>query len=95
MSRILEIFKNTSWVMISQIITSVFGFVWAISLARYLGVFEFGILSFATSFTYLLAFFMDLGIYNYVTRDLSRNKDLASKYIGNGIPLKFKLIHYI
>lgn len=87
----MEIFKNTSWIMISQLITSIFGFFWVILIARYLGVSEFGILTFAMSFTGLLAIFMDLGISTYTTRDLSRDHSLASKYIGNGISLKILL----
>lgn len=87
----MEIFKNTSWIMISQIITSIFGFVWVILIARYLGVSEFGILTFAISFTGLMAIFMDLGISTYTTRDLARDHELANKYIGNGIPLKILL----
>ena len=87
----MEIFKNTSWIMISQIITSIFGFVWVILIARYLGVSEFGILTFGISFASLMAIFMDLGISTYTTRDLSRDPELASKYIGNGIPLKIVL----
>lgn len=87
----MDIFKNTSWVMVSQIITSIFGFFWTILIARYLGVSEYGILTFATSFTGIMNIFMDLGITTYTTRDLSRNTDLSSFYVGNGIPLKIIL----
>ena len=87
----MEIFKNTSWVMISQIITSVFGFFWIILMARYLGVSEFGILTFGLSFATLMSIFMDLGFSTFTTRDLSQNQELVSKYIGNGIPLKILL----
>lgn len=87
----MEIFKNTSWVMTSQIITSIFGFFWVILIARYLGVSEFGILTFAMSFTGLMSIFMDFGISTYTTRDLSRDPELASKYFGNGISLKIFL----
>lgn len=88
MSAIKETFKNTSWLLISQIITSIFGFVWIVLLARYLGVSDFGIMNFAISFTTIMSIFIDLGISIYTTRDLSRYPDLAQKYIGNTIPLK-------
>lgn len=91
MSKINEIFKNTSWLLISQIITSIFGFVWIVLLARYLGVSDFGIMNFAISFTSIMSIFIDLGINTYVTRDLSRSPELSQKYIGNAIPLKIFL----
>jgi len=87
----MELFKNTSWVMSSQIIFSVFGFIWVILIARYLGVYEFGISTFALSFTGIIVLFMDLGITTYTTRDLSKSHELANKYIGNGVPLKIFL----
>lgn len=88
MSEIKKVFKNTSWLLISQIITSLFGFVWVVLLARYLGVSDFGIMNFAISLTTILSIFVDLGISTYTTRDLSRYPDLRSKYMGNAIPLK-------
>lgn len=91
MSKINEIFKNTSWLLISQIITSIFGFVWIVLLARYLGVSDFGIMNFAISFTSIMSIFIDLGINTYITRDLSRSPELSQKYIGNAIPLKIFL----
>ena len=81
MSKINEIFKNTSWLLISQIITSIFGFVWIVLLARYLGVSDFGIMNFAISFTSIMSIFIDLGINTYITRDLSRSPELSQKYI--------------
>lgn len=91
MSKITEVFKNTSWLLISQIITSVFGFVWIVLLARYLGVSDFGIMNFAISFTTIMSIFIDLGIITYTTRDLSRYPEMSQKYIGNAIPLKIIL----
>ncbi|MBZ9571320.1 flippase [Methanobrevibacter sp. TMH8] len=97
MSSIKEVFKNTSWLLISQIITSIFGFVWIVLLARYLGVSDFGTMNFAISFTTIMSIFTDLGLNIYTTRDLSRYPNLPQKYIGNIIPLKglFSLITFI
>jgi O-antigen/teichoic acid export membrane protein len=91
MSKITEVFKNTSWLLISQIITSIFGFFWIILLARYLGVSDFGIMNFAISFTGIMSIFIDLGISTYTTRDLARYPKLTQKYVGNSIPLKIIL----
>jgi len=91
MSTIQKTFKNTSWLFISQIITSIFGFFWIVLLGRYLGVSDFGTMNFAISFSVLMNLFIDLGISLYTTRDLSRYPDLAQKYIGNAIPLRILL----
>ncbi|ALT69314.1 flippase [Methanobrevibacter millerae] len=88
MSKIQTIFKNMSWLLISQIIASVFGFVWTILLARYLGVDNYGILGFAVSITGILGVIDDLGISTYIVRHISTNYESAPKYLGNTIPLK-------
>ena len=51
MSKIQTIFKNMSWLLISQIIASILGFIWTIMIARYLGVSNNGVLGFAISIT--------------------------------------------
>lgn len=88
MSQIQTIFKNMSWLVISQIIASICGFIWTILMARYLGVSEYGIFGFATSLTGILAMTVDLGISTHIVRHIATNYDSAPKYLGNAIPLK-------
>ncbi|AMD17764.1 polysaccharide biosynthesis protein [Methanobrevibacter sp. YE315] len=88
MSQVQTIFKNMSWLLISQIIASICGFIWTILMARYLGVSNYGIFGFATSFTGILAITVDLGINTQVVRHISTDYDSAPKYLGNAIPLK-------
>ena len=88
MSQIKTIFKNMSWLLISQIIASICGFIWTILIARYLGVSEYGVLGFALSFTGLLAITADFGISTHIVRDIATDNNIAAKYIGNAIPLK-------
>lgn len=83
MSQIKSIFQNTSWLTISQVITSICAFFWTILIARYLGVSDYGVVSFAISFTGLLGIIMDLGMSTYVTREISKNKNLLNKYVNN------------
>ena len=90
MNQIKSIFKNTSWMTLSQLITSVCAFLWTILIARYLGVADYGIVSFAISFTGLLGIIMDLGMSTYVTREIAKNKEYVGKYVNN--VLFFKLI---
>lgn len=88
MSKIQTIFKNMSWLLISQIIASVCGFVWTILLARYLGVNNYGILGFAVSITGILGIIDDMGISTHIVRHIATDYESAPKYLGNAIPLK-------
>ena len=90
MNQIKSIFKNISWMTLSQVITSVCAFLWTILIARYLGVADYGIVSFAVSFNALLGIIMDLGMSTYITREISKNRNLVSKYMSN--IFYFKLI---
>mgnify|MGYP003186802691 CR=1 FL=1 len=60
MSRVRTVFANMSWLMFSQIITSVCAFVWTILTARYLGVSDYGLLGTATSFATIFGVCADL-----------------------------------
>lgn len=88
MSQITKIFKNMSWLLISQIIASICGFIWTVIMARYLGVNDYGILGFAISLTGILAVTIDLGISTHVVRHVATDYSSAPKYFGNAIPLK-------
>lgn len=88
MSHIQTIFKNMSWLLISQIIASVCAFIWTILIARYLGVSEYGVLGFAISLTGILVITVDFGISAHIVRHISTDYDSSSKYLGNAIPLK-------
>ena len=92
MSQVQTIFKNMSWLLISQIIASVCGFIWTILMARYLGVSDYGIFGFATSLTGILAITMDLGTSSHIVRHIATDYDSAPKYLGNAIPLKVILV---
>ena len=83
MSQIKSIFANTSWLSVSQTITSFCAFLWTIIIARYLGVSDYGIVSFAISFTAISVIFMDLGMSTYTTREVAKHKDLLHKYVNN------------
>jgi len=68
MSQVRKIFKNMSWLLISQIIASICGFIWTIVIAQYLGVNDYGILGFAISFTGILTVLNDLGVGTHIIR---------------------------
>ena len=83
MNQVKSIFKNTSWLSISQVITSICAFFWTILIAIYLGVSDYGVVSFAISFTGLLGIIMDLGMSTYITREIAKHRDMVQKYFNN------------
>lgn len=91
MKPIKLIAKNTSTLLISQILVYVISFFYFIYLARYLGVEEFGILTFSLAFTGIFGVLIDPGLNILTVRDISRDKKLVKKYLGNIITLKIIL----
>ena len=83
--------KNTGVLGISQVITSILGFFLLIYTARYLGEVGFGKYSFAVSFTALFTIFANLGINNYIIREIARNKELTNEYLTNVSVIKLLL----
>ena len=78
MSQVKTIFKNMSWLLISQIIAGICGFIWTVLIARYLGVSDYGILGIK----------VDFGISTHIVRHIATDYDSAPKYLGNVFPLK-------
>ena len=83
MSAVRTLAKNTTVLLVANIISYLLGFFTTLYTARYLGVEGFGILALALSITGLFGVFTDLGLTNLTIREVSRDKSLASKYIGN------------
>ena len=91
MSEIKTLFKNISWVTSSQVVVNLCAFLWTILIARYLGVNDYGILSFAISFTVLLGMGTDIGMSTFATREISQDKSKTKKYVNNILPFKIVL----
>ena len=83
MTTVKNIAKNSLFLLSGQLISLVFGFFYFIYMANYLGAEDLGILSAALSFTAIIGLLGELGLSVLTTREVSRNKYLASKYIGN------------
>ena len=75
--------KNAGVLYIARIITLSLSLIFTIYIARYLGDVDFGKYSFAVAFTALFGIFIHLGLDILITRDVSRDKSKASKYLGN------------
>ena len=91
MNTIQTIAKNTGVLAISQVITSILGFFLLIYIARYLGEVGFGKYSFALSFTTLFTIVANLGMNNYIIREIARNKELTNEYLTNVSLIKLLL----
>ena len=91
MNTVQRIVKNISFTGISQIIITILGFVLIIYLARYLGEADFGQYNFALYFTSLFIPLADLGISQFMIRELARDKGIFDKFIVNALIIKVPL----
>lgn len=91
MSTTQRIAKNTSVLIVSQIITYVFGFFITIYAANYLGANGFGILSLALSITAIFGIISDMGLSTLLVREVARDKSLMNKYVSNTILMRIIL----
>ena len=91
MNAIQKLAKNVGSLFISQVLSYAIGFIYTVYLVRYLGVEDFGILSFAISLTSIMAIFCDLGLNTLLTREVARDKSLTKKYLNNVISIKLLL----
>jgi O-antigen/teichoic acid export membrane protein len=69
-------------------VSSFFLFVLLISAGRYLGVEDFGRLSFAIAFVLLFDPILDPGLYHYLIRNVAREKDTAARYLAHALTWK-------
>jgi len=91
MNTVQRLVKNIGYMGLSQILISVLGFLLTIYLARYLGEEGFGIYNFAIYFTAIFITIADLGISQFMTRELARDHGLFDKFIVNALIIKIPL----
>ena len=86
-----RIVQNTVFVLIAQITNIFLQMVYLVVAARYLGNVQFGKLSFAMAFTQMFLAVTDLGLFNYVVREISKKSEEAQQYFANLFVLKLFL----
>jgi len=74
------IFKNTTWLILSQLTSQILAFITSIKIANYLGVELYGVYSFAFYFTALFGFSLDLGFNFSSFREISSNAGFFRKH---------------
>jgi O-antigen/teichoic acid export membrane protein len=84
--------RNALLLTVAQIVSSSLSFFYMVFIARYLGVEQFGILSFAIAFVGIFGIVTDLGLSTLATRDIARDESLARKYLGTILTLKIALV---
>lgn len=75
----------------SQIISRAIQLVIFVYLARFLGKESFGVFNFGLAFAFLFVIIADFGLSTLITREISRDKKSASKYLSNSITIKLLL----
>ncbi len=90
-----KIFKNTSWLIIAQILTKIISFFYVIFLARNLGVENFGLYSVALSYFSLISSFADFGVSRYVVREVAKDHKSLPEILSNVIFLRVTLMAVI
>ncbi len=75
-----NIFKNIGSLFTSQIAGYIITLLFTIYLVRYLGVTNYGILSFALALISMLGIFADFGLNTLMTREIAKDKSLTIRY---------------
>jgi len=86
-----RITKNFSFLILAQVFYKILTFLVMILLARFLGVGDFGRLSFGISFVWVFLFLSDLGCSELFVRDVSLNTGFLKKYTDNMTAFKIVL----
>ncbi len=92
MSSVCRIAKNTSLLILSNVINLVLGFFYAAYAARYLGAEGYGTIAYALALTSIFGNLMDLGLNQLTVREVSRDRSHIDKYMFNMIAIKLILV---
>jgi len=87
--------KNFIWLTAANIVSSAFGAVLFIYLARVLGPGPFGYLSYALTIAFFLVNFVDMGLSTYGIREIAKNRSRASDYASEIVSFRFLAASFI
>ena len=91
MSKAGRVVRNTSYLLLAQVATAVIGIATSIFAARYLGANGLGIIGFALALTAILGVLVDFGLGTLTTREVARDRTLASMYLTNVVTMRLFL----
>lgn len=84
-----KVITNTGWLFADRILRMGVGLILGIWVARYLGVQQYGLLSYAISFVTVFSPFATLGLDHIVVRDIVAQSSEKDKILGSTLWLKF------
>lgn len=91
MNKVASIAKNTSYLTLALILQKVISFTYFTLLARFIGPAFLGKYYLAISLTTIFAIFIDLGLSNVLTREVAKDKESSSTWLGSILALKIPL----
>lgn len=86
-----NIAKNTSYFTLALVLQKVISFTYFAILARNLAPDDLGKYYFAISFTTIFAIFIDIGLANVLTREISKAQNKAERLLGTALAIKLPL----
>lgn len=91
LSTLQRIAKNTGIIIVGDVIFKIISLFVTIYLARYLGTVEFGKFNFVFAYLAFFNILTDLGLQTILVREMSRDKSIAPKLIGNAYIIRLIL----
>lgn len=91
MNAVQRLAKNIGSLFVSQVLSYLIAFIYSIYLIRYLGVADFGLLSYALALTSILTVFCDLGLTTLMTREVAKDRSQTFSYLKTTISIKIAL----
>jgi len=88
MYKVANIAKNTSYLTLALVIQKIISFSYFVLLARFLGIESLGQYYTALAFTTIFAIFIDLGFANVLTREIAKEQEKASTWLGSVLAMK-------
>lgn len=86
-----QILKQTSWLILAQVLTKVIGFFYTIFLAKSLGVSDFGLFTVALAYFSILSSIADFGFNRFLVRELAKDRLKTSELMCNVVMLRLTL----
>lgn len=80
--------SNTGWLFFDRVLRMGVGFILSVWIARYLGVQQYGLFSYATAFVYLFNPLITLGLDSVVVRDIVQDPSKKEETLGATFWLK-------
>jgi O-antigen/teichoic acid export membrane protein len=87
----IKIARNTGAVVIAEVLGKVLGIVLTLAIARRLGAASFGVLAFASSFTFIFGILVNFGFDKLILREVARDKRKTNLFLTNIMIMKLVL----